>query len=83
MKKIILLSVSVLALMISSCGNSSTDSSTNKNDSTATTQIFNLDTTKLKTGDVFYQCDMHPQYISDKPGVCPKCEMDLTEIKKK
>jgi Cu+-exporting ATPase len=26
---------------------------------------------------VIYQCPMHPEEISDKPGQCPKCGMDL------
>jgi Cu(I)/Ag(I) efflux system membrane fusion protein len=28
----------------------------------------------------FYQCSMHPQVKSDKPGKCPICNMDLTPI---
>ena len=28
-----------------------------------------------------YICPMHPEVISDKPGKCPKCGMDL--VKKK
>lgn len=28
-----------------------------------------------------YTCPMHPEVTSDKPGKCPKCEMDL--VKKK
>ena len=28
-----------------------------------------------------YTCGMHPQIISDKPGLCPICEMKLTPIK--
>lgn len=28
-----------------------------------------------------YTCPMHPEIISDKPGKCPKCGMDLIEIK--
>jgi hypothetical protein len=26
---------------------------------------------------VVYTCKMHPEVISDKPGKCPKCGMDL------
>ena len=28
-----------------------------------------------------YQCPMHPDVISDKPGQCPKCGMDLKLVK--
>ncbi len=31
------------------------------------------DSTVTKT----YTCPMHPEVISDKPGSCPKCGMDL------
>lgn len=31
------------------------------------------DSTVTKT----YTCPMHPEVISDKPGTCPKCGMDL------
>lgn len=27
-----------------------------------------------------YQCPMHPDVISDKPGTCPKCGMDLEPV---
>jgi len=27
-----------------------------------------------------YTCPMHPEIKSDKPGKCPKCGMELTEI---
>jgi len=29
-----------------------------------------------------FTCPMHPEIISDKPGKCPKCEMDLVPVKK-
>ena len=28
-----------------------------------------------------YLCSMHPDVVSDKPGQCPKCGMDLIEVK--
>ena len=30
---------------------------------------------------VQYTCAMHPDVVSDKPGKCPKCGMDLVEKK--
>lgn len=89
MKKTIILSAAAFALIFGAC-NSSSNKSEQKNlvDSTKTQnvitkQTFNLDTTKLKSGNTFYQCEMDPEIISDKPGTCPTCEMDLSEIKKK
>jgi len=29
-----------------------------------------------------WTCPMHPDVISDKPGKCPKCEMDLVPVEK-
>lgn len=30
-----------------------------------------------------WTCSMHPEVITDKPGKCPKCGMDLIELKPK
>ena len=30
-----------------------------------------------------YTCSMHPEVVSDKPGKCPKCGMDLVLMKSK
>jgi len=40
------------------------------------------DSTVTDTSKVTYTCPKHPEVISDKPGTCPKCGMDL-ELKKK
>jgi Cu(I)/Ag(I) efflux system membrane fusion protein len=32
------------------------------------------------TGSRRYQCSMHPQIVSDKPGTCPICGMKLTPV---
>jgi hypothetical protein len=26
-----------------------------------------------------YTCTMHPEVVKDKPGLCPKCGMELVE----
>jgi len=80
MKKTILFSTAVAIIMFAGCNNSTPKSDTGKSETTS--QTFALDTTKLKSGDKFYQCEMHPEVISDKPGNCPKCGMELSEIKK-
>ena len=36
---------------------------------------------KADTAREQYTCEMHPEYVSDHPGKCPKCNMELTEKK--
>jgi Cu(I)/Ag(I) efflux system membrane fusion protein len=33
------------------------------------------------SGDEMYTCTMHNEVMGDKPGKCPKCEMDLVKQK--
>ncbi len=35
----------------------------------------------VTTGGKSYTCPMHPEVVSDKPGPCPKCGMNLVEMK--
>lgn len=37
------------------------------------------ETPEAKQKKEYYTCPMHPHIISDKPGVCPICQMDLVK----
>ena len=37
---------------------------------------------KNKAGKAVYTCPMHPDVVSDKPGQCPKCGMNLIKVEK-
>ena len=39
----------------------------------------NSTTDSTKQDTIIYTCSMHPEIISDKPGKCPKCGMDLVQ----
>lgn len=84
-KKLIIVSAFAVFATITACNNSKTEEGkTATSDTTKTAAVpeqnFNLDTTKLASGAKFYQCEMHPEVLSDAPGTCPKCEMELAEI---
>lgn len=87
MKKQMLLAVSTALLMIGGCSSPAPKNETSAATDTSATmkkeQAIVMDTTKLKAGDTFYQCEMDLDVLSDKPGSCPKCGMDLSEVKKK
>ncbi|WP_298298536.1 heavy metal-binding domain-containing protein [Hydrotalea sp.] len=38
------------------------------------------DSTEKKNVHIKYTCSMHPEIVSDKPGKCPKCGMDLIAV---
>src|SRR5260221_14108701 len=50
---------------------------------TATATTFAQTSPRLKQDSTKYTCPMHPEVISDKPGKCPKCGMDLVKVKTK
>lgn len=79
MKKniLILVCLAVLGIFFAACSNntgSKTDT-TGKADSSSSMK----DTSMMKQVAVVYTCKMHPEVISDKPGKCPKCGMDLVK----
>ncbi len=88
MKRTIIISAGILALILGACKNSTNKNEQAKSNDTRNTQTvntmqtFELDTTKLKSDETFYQCVMDKEVLSDKPGSCPKCGMDLSEIRK-
>lgn len=45
-------------------------------------QKSNTQNTKPNIVQVQYTCPMHPDVVSDHPGKCPKCNMDLSLSKK-
>ncbi|HNP48045.1 MAG TPA: heavy metal-binding domain-containing protein [Bacteroidia bacterium] len=72
MKKIILF-LAIPAIFLACKGNE------NKSDATATDSTSTaapVDTAKA-TSAIQYTCPMHPDVISDKPGTCPQCGMEL------
>ena len=77
MKNSITSLIVIVTLTLCSCSSSSSSEKYN-----TSTQKFNMDTTTLKKGAVFYQCEMDPQVITDKARNCPACGMELSEIVK-
>ncbi len=70
MKKIYLsvLPITTVAILTFSCGGSETKDKTSE-----TTDTVNTKTT------MSYTCPMHSEVLTDAPGQCPKCGMDLVK----
>jgi hypothetical protein len=80
MKKIIFSTVIALAFL-TSCGN---DASKTKSDSTAdSTKTTTTTPANGQVAAVKYQCPMQCEGTKtyDAPGKCPKCQMDMKEVK--
>ena len=82
MKKQILFIAAGIVMLVA-CKPSTKTSEKDSKAAVDSTQIFNLDTTTLAAGTVYYQCPMDLEEISDKPGNCPKCGMELEPVTKK
>jgi len=64
------------AIIFNGCKDNQKQSETGSADST-TIMTNRTDSMNAKT---VYTCPMHPEIVSDTPGTCPKCGMDL-EVK--
>lgn len=73
MKSLILTAMVAIALFFSACNS---ESKSEKNRSTDSTSNKSADSTSVHSAST-YTCPMHPEVLSDKPGKCPKCKMDL------
>lgn len=62
----------VLTIVFCTFQNTSAHNTFEKQDTTHT-----LDSTKI-----IYTCPMHSEIISDKPGTCPSCGMELVKVEK-
>jgi len=51
------------------------NSSSEKQTTTEQTEV------KQEVAGITYTCPMHPEVVSDEPGKCPKCGMNLEEKK--
>ena len=55
----------------------------NMNDDKQEMKTMQQDTAAIQDSTkIIYTCSMHPEIISDKPGFCPKCGMELVNAGK-
>lgn len=70
MKNYSLVIISICFIAFSSC------KSKENNASSSQSEQIKKDSTDVKKA-AEYTCPMHPEVVSDKPGKCPQCGMDL------
>jgi len=77
MKKniLILMGIALLSIVFYACS----DNTAGKADAKAADSASSMKDSSMKMTAAVYTCKMHPEVISDKPGKCPKCGMDLVK----
>lgn len=79
MKKIsIIYSVLFTGIVFAACSGSSTNE---QRKDAASLAMPATDSSGKMMSSVKYTCKMHPQVISDTPGHCPKCGMEMVPMK--
>jgi Heavy metal binding domain len=71
----IVLMITLLASGFIACNSSDMENKT------STTQTDTSGMRQVMVTDEMYTCTMHNEVMSDKPGKCPKCEMNLVKQK--
>lgn len=69
MKNRIIASAAIILLFFAACGSSEKPNAAG------------ADTSAVKMAGITYTCPMHPEIVSDMPGKCSICKMDLVEKK--
>lgn len=77
MKKVFAPLFLICSLFFSACENSPKPPEHRSESEQVKPSLKATDTVPEKKGKVYYQCPMHPEVNSDKPGTCPKCGMEL------
>ena len=68
---LLIFTVAIVSVIAISCGSNETKEKTSERKDT-----MNM---KMDVAGVQYTCPMHPEVVTDKPGSCPKCGMDLVK----
>jgi len=77
-KTIIFGAFSIITIVFTACSGGTTKEQAK--DTTAASSITVSDSSSGKMmAHEMYTCTMHPEVMSDKPGKCPKCGMDLVK----
>jgi Cu(I)/Ag(I) efflux system membrane fusion protein len=63
--------VSTMMFFAAACNSNSSRSDTKKSETEKSEQ--------MKIAENNYTCPMHPEVLSDQPGNCPKCGMELVK----
>lgn len=72
------LALASLTLAATSCSENKTTTETTTT-APATEATMSADSTSSNGMAATYTCPMHPEVVSNQPGQCPKCHMDLVK----